>query len=162
MFIKIYVFWGKKPCRLVNSYWNFGGAYCLHLQDLRILLTPRIICQKTWIFNRWLTCNWCIVLNIGLKVCDSKHGRRLWQVGLPVNIRCFFDAGVVEIPAIAISILFLLKMGRRWPLCLTLMGSGVACLLTLTITPGMTSGSARIWAVWRVLSVIKFKIRIIK
>jgi len=45
-------------------------------------------------------------------------------------------SGVVEIPAIAISILFLLKMGRRWPLCLTLMGSGVACLLTLTITPG--------------------------
>lgn len=45
-------------------------------------------------------------------------------------------SGVVEIPAIAISILFLLKMGRRWPLCLTLMGSGIACLLTLTISPG--------------------------
>lgn len=45
-------------------------------------------------------------------------------------------SGVVEIPAIAISILFLIKMGRRWPLCLTLMGSGVACLLTLVIPPG--------------------------
>lgn len=47
-------------------------------------------------------------------------------------------SGVVEVPAIAISILFLLKMGRRWPLCLTLMGSGAACLLTLTISPGDT------------------------
>ncbi|KAJ9582503.1 hypothetical protein L9F63_003196 [Diploptera punctata] len=45
-------------------------------------------------------------------------------------------SGVVEIPAIAISILFLLKMGRRWPLCLTLVGSGIACLLTLIIDPG--------------------------
>jgi hypothetical protein len=59
--------------------------------------------------------------------------------GYQLILDCFFDAGVVEIPAIAISILFLLKMGRRWPLCLTMMGSGVACLLTLTITPGMTS-----------------------
>jgi hypothetical protein len=49
------------------------------------------------------------------------------------------DAGVVEVPAVAISILFLLKMGRRWPLCLTLVGSGVACLLTLTIPPGTIS-----------------------
>lgn len=40
-------------------------------------------------------------------------------------------SGVVEIPAIAISILILLKMGRRWPLCLTIVGSGIACLLTL-------------------------------
>ncbi|KAK6640769.1 hypothetical protein RUM44_012466 [Polyplax serrata] len=40
-------------------------------------------------------------------------------------------SGLVEIPAIALSILILLKMGRRWPLCLTLLGSGIACLLTL-------------------------------
>ncbi|XP_021942710.1 organic cation transporter protein-like isoform X2 [Zootermopsis nevadensis] len=45
-------------------------------------------------------------------------------------------SGIVEVPAVAISILFLLKMGRRWPLCLTLMGSGVACFLTLAIPPG--------------------------
>ena len=66
---------------------------------------------------------------------EEHNGRKGYQL---ITDR-FFDAGVVEIPAIAISILFLLKMGRRWPLCLTLMGSGVACLLTLTITPGMTS-----------------------
>ncbi|XP_063233832.1 organic cation transporter protein-like isoform X2 [Bacillus rossius redtenbacheri] len=45
-------------------------------------------------------------------------------------------SGAVEIPSIAISILILLKMGRRWPLCLTLVGGGVACLLTLAVPAG--------------------------
>ncbi|GLV31841.1 uncharacterized protein CBL_07601 [Carabus blaptoides fortunei] len=44
-------------------------------------------------------------------------------------------SGIVEIPAIAVSILFLVRMGRRWPLCLTLILSGVACLGTLAIPP---------------------------
>ncbi|XP_049783375.1 organic cation transporter protein-like [Schistocerca cancellata] len=42
-------------------------------------------------------------------------------------------SGVVELPSIAISILFLLKMGRRWPFCLTLLLSGIACLLTIPV-----------------------------
>ncbi|XP_072395850.1 organic cation transporter protein-like isoform X2 [Diabrotica undecimpunctata] len=41
--------------------------------------------------------------------------------------------GVVEIPAIAISIYFLLKKGRRWPLSLTMITSGIACILTFPI-----------------------------
>nr|CAD7587851.1 unnamed protein product [Timema genevievae] len=45
-------------------------------------------------------------------------------------------SGVVEIPAIAISILILLKMGRRGPFCLTLMVSGAACFLTLLVPLG--------------------------
>jgi MFS family permease len=36
-------------------------------------------------------------------------------------------SGAVEIPAVALSILILLKGGRRWPLALTMMLSGVAC-----------------------------------
>ncbi|KAL1139156.1 hypothetical protein AAG570_009216 [Ranatra chinensis] len=40
-------------------------------------------------------------------------------------------SGAVEFPAIAVSILFLLKLGRRWPLCLTTAGAGIACLLTI-------------------------------
>lgn len=40
-------------------------------------------------------------------------------------------SGVVEVPAVAVSILILLKMGRRWPLFFTMVMSGVACLLTL-------------------------------
>uniref|UniRef100_A0A8D8UN70 Organic cation transporter protein n=1 Tax=Cacopsylla melanoneura TaxID=428564 RepID=A0A8D8UN70_9HEMI len=45
-------------------------------------------------------------------------------------------SGLVEIPAIAMSILILLKMGRRRPLCLTTMGAGVACLTTLAFPQG--------------------------
>ena len=40
---------------------------------------------------------------------------------------------MVEVPSIALSILILLKMGRRWPCCLTLVVGGVACLLTLLV-----------------------------
>ncbi|KAJ1531581.1 hypothetical protein ONE63_000253 [Megalurothrips usitatus] len=42
-------------------------------------------------------------------------------------------SGLVEVPSIALSILFLLKTGRRWPFCLTLVVGGVACLLTLFV-----------------------------
>lgn len=42
-------------------------------------------------------------------------------------------SGLVEIPALAASVVFLVRMGRRWPLCLTLAIGGVACLATLTI-----------------------------
>ncbi|KAI5727113.1 hypothetical protein M8J76_014403 [Diaphorina citri] len=45
-------------------------------------------------------------------------------------------SGIVEIPAIAMSILILLKMGRRRPLCLTTMAAGVACLVTLAFPQG--------------------------
>lgn len=45
-------------------------------------------------------------------------------------------SGIVEIPAIAMSILILLKMGRRRPLCLTTLGAGVACLMTAAFQQG--------------------------
>lgn len=41
--------------------------------------------------------------------------------------------GVVEIPAIAISIYFLLKKGRRFPASFSMIISGIACVLTLPI-----------------------------
>lgn len=43
-------------------------------------------------------------------------------------------SGLVEIPALAASVLFLVRMGRRWPLCLTLAIGGVACLATLLVS----------------------------
>lgn len=45
-------------------------------------------------------------------------------------------SGIVEFPAIVISIFILLKMGRRRPLCLTTLGAGLACLMTLGFAPG--------------------------
>jgi hypothetical protein len=31
--LKSNIFWGVKPFSLVQLYWDFEGAYCLHLQD---------------------------------------------------------------------------------------------------------------------------------
>ncbi|KAG8223271.1 hypothetical protein J437_LFUL001548 [Ladona fulva] len=45
-------------------------------------------------------------------------------------------SGAVELPAIAMCILFLLRSGRRWPLSLSMLGSGISCLLTLTVPQG--------------------------
>lgn len=45
-------------------------------------------------------------------------------------------SGLVEIPAIILSIYILLKMGRRIPLCLTTVLAGIACLMTLGFAPG--------------------------
>ncbi|KAL4112308.1 hypothetical protein QTP88_016122 [Uroleucon formosanum] len=44
-------------------------------------------------------------------------------------------SGLVEIPAILISVVILLKMGRRIPLCLTMVAGGIACLLTTILPP---------------------------
>ncbi|XP_025194418.1 organic cation transporter protein-like isoform X1 [Melanaphis sacchari] len=44
-------------------------------------------------------------------------------------------SGLVEIPSILISVVILLKMGRRIPLCLTMVAGGIACLLTTILPP---------------------------
>jgi len=47
------------------------------------------------------------------------------------------NLGLVEIPSILISVVILLKMGRRIPLCLTMVAGGIACLLTTILPPGI-------------------------
>ena len=42
----------------------------------------------------------------------------------------------MEIPAYTLSILALLKTGRRMPLCLTMVIGGVACLCTMIFEKG--------------------------
>lgn len=46
------------------------------------------------------------------------------------NVLTFFIffKGFVEIPSLGVSILILLKLGRRWPMSLTMAGSGLVCL----------------------------------
>ncbi|CAH1407664.1 unnamed protein product [Nezara viridula] len=39
-------------------------------------------------------------------------------------------SGIVELPAVALSIILLLKLGRRWPLALAMAGAGAACLFS--------------------------------
>ncbi|XKL61760.1 hypothetical protein PGB90_001593 [Kerria lacca] len=56
----------------------------------------------------------------------------LSNIGGDVYINSIIS-GIVEVPAIGLSIVILLKMGRRIPLCLTLICSGVACFLTIIV-----------------------------
>ena len=62
----------------------------------------------------------------------SQTAARLFLISFYVT---FMISGIVEVPAIGLSILILLKMGRRIPLCLTLVCAGTACFLTLVV-PG--------------------------
>lgn len=50
------------------------------------------------------------------------------------------NLGLVEIPAILISVFILLKMGRRMPLCITMVAGGIACLLTTILPPSTYYG----------------------
>ncbi|XP_065222264.1 organic cation transporter protein-like isoform X2 [Planococcus citri] len=68
-------------------------------------------------------------------------------------------SGLVEVPAIALSILILLKMGRRAPLCLTLVCSGVACFLTLIVPiSNNVNGNAWEWLTITLAMIGKFSI----
>lgn len=64
--VKIHLVWDMTPCRVVNNYWHFWGAWCLYLQHsssprlfghgrwrqrAHQLTQPHI--SKTWILN-WL------------------------------------------------------------------------------------------------------------
>lgn len=63
----------------------------------------------------------------------------------------------MEIPAIAASILFLVKLGRRWPLCLTLALSGIACLATLAV-PNKSQSSELQWLTTALAMLGKFSV----
>ena len=51
----------------------------------------------------------------------------------------FLLAGAVEFPAYALCIYLLKKFGRRLPLCVAMLGGGLACLLTIPFTDGKGS-----------------------
>ncbi|XP_077295924.1 organic cation transporter protein isoform X2 [Arctopsyche grandis] len=61
--------------------------------------------------------------------------------GLVLNISSFGGdlhttsalSGLVEIPAIAISIPVLLKMGRRYPICLSMVVAGIGCAMVMVV-----------------------------
>lgn len=61
----------------------------------------------------------------------------------------------MEIPAIAVSIIILLRLGRRWPLALTIILAGVACLFALPIPYILTNYQ---WLVTTFAMIGKFSI----
>lgn len=42
-------------------------------------------------------------------------------------------AGLVEIPAIAVAIFIIMKVGKKWILCSTFVGTGLACMLVAVV-----------------------------
>jgi OCT family organic cation transporter-like MFS transporter 4/5 len=48
----------------------------------------------------------------------------------------FIVGGLVEIPAYGFSIYIVIKLGRKLPLCIVMIGGGIACLLTISIKKG--------------------------
>lgn len=64
-------------------------------------------------------------------------------------------SGIVEIPGVAISIAILLKMGRRWPLALTMILAGIACLLIVPIPYISTNVQ---WLITSLAMLAKFSI----
>lgn len=60
--------------------------------------------------------------------------------------------GVVEFPAEAASLIFLLRMGRRWPFLLTMVVAGIACLFTLPV-PRALQGLITTFAMFGKLSI---------
>lgn len=62
-------------------------------------------------------------------------------------------AGAVEIPAVAVSILILLKGGRRWPLALTMIISGVAAGISVPISA--LTGEKYLWMITTLTMISK-------
>ncbi|KAK6985574.1 organic cation transporter protein [Biomphalaria glabrata] len=56
----------------------------------------------------------------------------------------FFIAGAVEIPAYAICILLLNRVGRRWPLILSMYMGGIACILSECIPSNSDTSTVNI------------------
>lgn len=50
----------------------------------------------------------------------------------------FMIAGAVEIPAYILCVIFLNKLGRRWPLFGTMAAGGVACIISAFIPKGIS------------------------
>ncbi|XP_065353335.1 organic cation transporter protein-like isoform X2 [Cloeon dipterum] len=81
--------------------------------------------------------------------------------GLVLNLASIGDdiylntaiSGIVEIPAIAISMLLLLKSGRKLPLCIVTASSGVFCLLVIAVPADSPS-----WVVVTLAMAAKFAI----
>lgn len=99
--------------------------------------------------------------------CRIKHKIFILQVthswnGRVLNFMSIFSMflfqviqGAVEIPAVFISIFILLKGGRRWPLTITMVLSGVACLLTV---PLYFVGANLQWLITSLTMISKFGI----
>ncbi|KAH9489646.1 hypothetical protein Btru_045564 [Bulinus truncatus] len=100
-----------------------------------------IDCVRTWkmarlSLNVWF--NWLVnsLVYYGLSLNTEN------LAGSPYLNFCI--AGAVEIPAKVMCILLLNKVGRRWPLIITMYMGGIACILSECIPDGKDAGTMKI------------------
>uniref|UniRef100_A0A146LK24 Organic cation transporter protein n=2 Tax=Lygus hesperus TaxID=30085 RepID=A0A146LK24_LYGHE len=95
-------------------------APAVGLKDL--FNTPEIRKVSFVMYSIWFT---VYFVYYGLVLNVSKWGGNVYADSV--------ISAAVELPAIGLSILILLKMGRRLPLCIATVLAGVACLLTIFV-----------------------------
>ncbi|KAI5692346.1 hypothetical protein M8J75_007457, partial [Diaphorina citri] len=48
----------------------------------------------------------------------------------------FFLSTLVELPSYMVCLVVMDRIGRRWPLCIGMIVSGISCIVTVTLPPG--------------------------
>nr|CAD7456577.1 unnamed protein product [Timema tahoe] len=91
--------------------------------------TPNLRRNTLLLYVEWFTIN---LIYLALVLNTGNIGGNIYVTSAIL--------GAVEYPAGALAILCMLKMGRRWPLSLSSIISGVACLLSLMVSPENPSG----------------------
>ncbi|CAG2067272.1 unnamed protein product, partial [Timema podura] len=85
--------------------------------------TPNLRRNTLLLYVEWFTIN---LIYLALVLNTGNIGGNIYVTSAIL--------GAVEYPAVALAILCMLKMGRRWPLSLSSIISGVACLLSLVVS----------------------------
>jgi hypothetical protein len=67
VFMKIQILWNMKPCKIVNSFQNFGGVSYPHFQGM---CSPRRVSARTDRLHYINKCDWSIIV----------MGNILWMV----------------------------------------------------------------------------------
>lgn len=95
-----------------------------------------------------ITLNWCAseMVYVGLSYYGPALGSNQYM--------SFFLSSAVEIPSYVVCWLLMDRVGRRWPLCLSMVISGIFCMVTVLLPNGETSSSIFIY-VYTVHSTLK-------
>lgn len=78
-----------------------------------------------------ITLNWCAseMVYVGLSYYGPAIGSNQYM--------SFFLSSAVEIPSYIVCWLLMDRVGRRWPLCLSMVISGIFCIVTVLLPEGM-------------------------
>lgn len=80
-----------------------------------------------------ITLNWCAseMVYVGLSYYGPAIGDNQYM--------SFFLSSAVEIPSYVVCWVLMDRIGRRWPLCLSMVISGIFCMVTVLLPAGMYS-----------------------